>query len=235
MKLSENNYKTWNEIEFLEQLLKLDGKSILDLGCGKAEITRLIATNGDDRQIMAAEVDEIQHSKNLLIDDLPNVTFIKSGSESIPLEDESIDVAFMFKSLHHVPMDLMNNAFNEVKRVLKPGGLVYISEPAYEGEFNDLLRLFHDEKKVREAAYNAIKKSVCDNNLSMVDEIFINIPKFYKNFDEFESIVINVTYADHKLSPELFQKVKERFSLNMDEDGKRFLQPIRINLLQKKK
>ncbi len=113
MKQSEKNYNIWDEIEFLEQLLKLDGKSILDLGCGKAEITRLIATNGDDRQVTAAEIDEVQLSKNLLIDDLPNVTFINSGSESIPLEDESIDVAFMFKSLHHVPIDLMGNAFNE--------------------------------------------------------------------------------------------------------------------------
>ncbi len=76
--------------------MSLDGKKILELGCGKADLTRLIATTGSGREIMATEVDEIQHNHNLLIDDLPTVTFVKAGSEEIPSDDESFDVVFMF-------------------------------------------------------------------------------------------------------------------------------------------
>ena len=233
-KKPEENYKTFKEIDFLEGLLTLDGKSILELGCGKAEITRLIATGGEGRKITATEVDEIQHNKNLLIDDLPNVTFVKGGSEDIPLKDGAVDVVFMFKSLHHVPVASMDDAFKEVKRVLKAGGLVYVSEPVYAGGFNDIIRLFNEEKDVRDAAYNAVKKSVSDLGLSMVEEIFINTPLFFKNFEEFETSVINVTHRENRLSPEIYNEVKEKFSYNMDEDGKRFLQPVRINLMQKR-
>jgi ubiquinone/menaquinone biosynthesis C-methylase UbiE len=233
-KKPEDNYKTCKEIEFLEELLTLDGKSILELGCGKAGITRLISTGGEGRKITATEVDEIQHNKNLLIDDLPNVTFVKGGSEDIPLKDGKVDVVFMFKSLHHVPVASMDDAFKEVKRVLKPGGLVYVSEPVYGGAFNDIIRLFNEEKEVRDAAYNAVNKSVTGLGLSMVEEIFIYTPLFFKNFEEFETSVINVTHRENRLSPEIYKEVKEKFSHNMDGDGKRFLQPVRINLLQKR-
>jgi ubiquinone/menaquinone biosynthesis C-methylase UbiE len=157
--------ETCAEYEVYERLLSLDGMDILELGCGTADITRQIAAHGNNRRITATEVDSIQHEKNLLIDDLPNVTFVLAGSEAIPSEDKAFDIVFMFKSLHHVPLELMEQALNEVHRVLKSGGLAYISEPVFQGDFNNILRLFHDEEAVREAAFNTLK-DVVDKKLS---------------------------------------------------------------------
>jgi ubiquinone/menaquinone biosynthesis C-methylase UbiE len=233
MKKPQPTDKTCSESEVFEEVLSLDGKEILELGCGRADITRLIAKNGHGRKITATEVDEIQHSKNILIDDLPNVTFLLAGSEAIPSGDESFDIVFMFKSFHHVPLELMGKALNEAKRVLRPGGMVYISEPVFEGAFNEILRLFNNEKEVREAAYRAIKESINNNDLILVDEIFFNTPMIYESFEEFEERVINVTHTDHRLSPELYQRVKDQFLLNIQDGAARFLMPIRVNLLQK--
>ena len=47
------------ETEIYHRLLALDGKHILELGCGSAAITRDIATSGADRIITALEVDRI--------------------------------------------------------------------------------------------------------------------------------------------------------------------------------
>jgi ubiquinone/menaquinone biosynthesis C-methylase UbiE len=63
--------------------------------------------------------------------DLPNVNFGLSGAQDIPLDDESVDVVFMFKSLHHVPTELMEQSLREIWPVLKPAGLAYISEPVF--------------------------------------------------------------------------------------------------------
>ena len=161
MKIAEAGIETTCvEAEIYERLLTLDDKHILELGCGSAQITRNIATTGSGRKITALEVDEIAHNNNLQITDLPNVRFELSGAQQIPLDDESVDVAFMFKSLHHVPLDLMQPSMHEIKRVLKPGGHVYISEPIFDGDFNEVLRLFHDEQKVREAAFGTVKNAV---------------------------------------------------------------------------
>ncbi|MFK5984243.1 MAG: class I SAM-dependent methyltransferase [Pseudomonadota bacterium] len=73
---------------------------------------------------------------------MENVKFIKAGAEKIPLADRSIDVVFMFKSFHHIPIDLMGIALHEIKRILKADGIVYISEPIFDGDFNQVLRLY---------------------------------------------------------------------------------------------
>lgn len=234
MKISQSPItRTCPEYEVYESLLDLDGKTILELGCGKAELTRQITNHGNHRKITATEVDEIQHKKNLQIDDLPNVDFVLAGSEAIPFPDNSYDVVMMFKSFHHVPVELMGQALLETQRVLKPGGLAYISEPLFSGDFNDILKLFHDEQLVREAAFAAIKNCVDKGELLLKEETFFNTPILFENFLQFETNVINVTHSDHKPSPEILQQVKTLFMNNEGPDGFRFHIPIRVDLLQK--
>ncbi|MEN8761670.1 MAG: class I SAM-dependent methyltransferase [Thiogranum sp.] len=224
---------TCHESEVYNRLLSLDGKHVLELGCGAAEITRDIATSGTDRKITALEVDEIAHKKNLQITDLPNVSFALSGAEEIPLDDETVDVVFMFKSLHHVPLELMYQSLCEIRRVLKQGGLLYISEPVFAGDFNEILRLFHDEQKVREAAFNTVKKVVNDGLFSLVEETFFNSPMKFENFTEFENNTIKATHSNHRLDEILYELVKQRFEQHIGDDGAHFLMPIRVDLLQK--
>jgi len=221
------------ESEIYEPLLSLDGKHILELGCGSAQITRNIASSGANRQITALEVDQIAHEINQQITDLPNVTFGLAGAQSIPLQDESIDVALMFKSLHHVPLELMESSMHEIRRVLKPGGLLYISEPVFAGDFNEILRLFHDEQKVREAAFNTVKKVVDDGLFNLLEERFFNSPMSFENFAEFETNTINATHSHHSLDDALYQQVKQRFEQHVGDDGAHFLMPIRVDLLQR--
>jgi hypothetical protein len=117
--------------------------------------------------------------------------------------------------------------------VLKPGGLAYISEPVFAGEFNEVLRLFHDEQKVRLAAFNTVKKAVDDGLFSLVEETFFNSPMKFAGFAEFEEKVIKATHSDHSLDEELFDLVKQRFEQHIGDDGAHFLAPIRVDLLQK--
>ena len=221
------------EADIYNRLLSLNGKHILELGCGYAETIRNIATSGVDRKITALEVDDIAHEKNLQITDLPNVTFALSGAQEIPLDDESVDVVFMFKSLHHVPLELMDQSMREIRRVLKPGGLVYISEPVFAGDFNEILRLFHDEQKVRVAAFNLLVKVVDEGLFSLVEETFFNSPMKFESFAEFEDLTINATHSSHKLDEELYHRVKQRFERHLGDDGAHFLMPVRVDLLQR--
>jgi len=161
------------------------------------------------------------------------VTFALAGAQEIPLDDDSVDVVFMFKSLHHVPIELMEPSMREIRRVLKPGGLAYISEPVFAGDFNEVLRLFHDEERVRQAAFSTVKKAVDEGLFSLVEEIFFNTPKKYESFAEFENHTIKATHSQHKLDEALYAQVKQRFEQHLGDDGAHFLMPIRVDLLQK--
>ena len=221
------------ETEIYNRLLSFDNKHILELGCGTAEKTRDIATSGVNRKITALEVDQVAHRINLQISDLPNVTFALSGAQKIPLDDETVDVVLMFKSLHHVPAELMEPSMREIWRVLKPDGLAYISEPVFAGDFNEILRLFHDEKKAREAAFYALEKAVDGGLFRLIEEIFFNTPGYYENFAGFESKIINASHNQHSLDEQLYNQVKQRFEQHLGDDGAHFLNPVRVDLLQK--
>ncbi len=234
MKILDSNLnQTCPESEILDQVLSFDNKNILELGCGKAEITRVIATQGTGRSVTATEVDIIQHKRNIQIDDLPNVDFILAGSQDLPFDDNSFDIILLFKSLHHVPIEMMGDALKEITRVLKPNGMVYISEPVFVGDFNEILRLFHDEEIVRKAAFDTIVDTVDRGDLRLVEEIFFNTERVYNNFFEFEELIINVTHNDHNLSKHLMKQVEDRFNQHMTDYGAKFLTPIRVDLLTK--
>jgi ubiquinone/menaquinone biosynthesis C-methylase UbiE len=221
------------EREVFDSILPLQGAHILELGCGKAEKTRSIAQGGKVASIMALEVDQIQHAKNLQISDLPNVTFSLGGAEAIPAADNSFDIVIMFKSLHHVPMEVMDQALAEIHRVLKPGGVAYLSEPVYAGDFNEVLRLFHDEKIVREAAFAAIRRAVESGMLQLVEQKFFNTRNHFDSFAQFDQRIMKVTHTQHRLSAELYEAVREKFMRNMTAQGAGFLTPLRVDLLRK--
>lgn len=234
MKISKETIDlTCPEPEIYNRLLSLDHRHILELGCGNAEKTRDIATSGVDRTMTALEVDETAHGKNLQISDLPNVTFGLAGAQEIPLDDETVDVVMMFKSLHHVPVDLMEQSLREIRRVLKNDGLAYISEPVYSGNFNEILSLFNDEQEVRELAFKSLEKVIHDGLFSLVEEVFFNTPRHYRDFTEFDYRIINATYSQNDLDEDLYREVKRRFELLNGSDGVHFLNPVRVDLLRK--
>lgn len=221
-----------DERELIEQL-PLDGARALELGCGTARQTRLLARSGKFAAIVALEVDRVQHALNLELADLPSVRFGLGGAEAIPAADASFDVVFLFKSLHHVPPDLLDQAFSEMWRVLAPGGLVYISEPVFGGDYNEILRLFHDEQHVREAAFAATRAAVESGQFELVSQTFFLAPVRYRSFAEFEEKVIGVTHTVHQLSAELHRQVREKFEAYLGERGAEFEAPFRVDLLHK--
>lgn len=174
MKIADpDNSHVLDEFDVIFAELPLLNATVLELGCGKAEKTRKIAATGKVAAIVAMEVDEIQHGKNLQNGDLHNVTFRRGAAEAIPVDDASFDIVMMFKSLHHVPTDKMDAAFKEIHRVLKPGGWAWISEPVYAGAFNEVIRLFHDEMQVREAAFAATQRAVANGRFQVGTTTFL--------------------------------------------------------------
>ena len=220
-----------DEEAILSELLSLRDAKVLELGCGNADKTRLVARTA--ASVLALEVDATQLANNQAAEKPDNVRFEFGGAENIPAADASFDIVLMFKSLHHVPTELMDDTFSEIRRVLKPGGVAYISEPVYAGDFNEILRMFHDEKVVREAAFAAEVKAVSTKRLSLSSQTFFLQPMHFEDFSQFENRILQVTHTDHTLSPALYDSVRARFNQHLSPGGVNFHMPIRVDLFRK--
>ena len=220
-----------NELDVIQSLVDLDGARILELGCGAAEKTQQLVAIAPTLSITASEVDLIQHEKNLA-NSIERVTFKSYGAEAIDEADASFDGVMMFKSLHHVPLDQLDQAFAEIERVLKPGGWVYISEPVFAGAFNEVIRIFHDEERVRKEAFAAIERAVASERFNLSQERFFLTRMKMNHFQQFEDRLLNVTHTEHNLTDAQYQEVQRRFESNRSEDGFVFDIPNRVDLLR---
>ena len=223
-----------SELEVMREYLPFTDARVLELGCGRAKWTQIMAETFAVESIVATEVDAIQHEKNLQRTDLPGVEFRYGGAEAINLPDNSVDIAIMLKSLHHVPRELMQQALQEINRVLRPGGLAYISEPVYAGDFNEILCLFNDEKEVRQAAFDALCEAVGKGSFELVEEIFFLSESRFADFQEFEERILFATHLDKQIDQELHMEVKNAFLPHLGSDGAVFRNPQRVDLLRKR-
>ena len=222
-----------DELDLLQSLVDIDQcPRIIELGCGAAQLSRKLLRLFAACEVSALEVDERQHAKNLL-QPQAHLNFLQAGAQAIPLPDGRFDLALMLKSLHHVPLDLLDQALGEVHRVLRPEGLLYVSEPVFAGTHNEIMRLFHDEEQVRAAALRAVHKAVAAGGWEQVAEVFFAMPVRYRDFAEFEQRLIAVTYLNHQLDAATLAAVRARFEPHMTADGAYFERPMRVNLLRK--
>ena len=223
-----------DEIDLLQSLVDLNLQpQIIELGCGAADLSRKLLARCPGCEVTGLEVDQRQHAKNLL-KPTERLHFVQAGAQAVPFPAEHFDLALMLKSLHHVPLELLDQALAEVHRVLRPSGLLYISEPVFAGPLNEVMRLFHDEEKVRAAALEAVRAAVASGRWEQVCETFFDMPVHYRDFAEFEQRMIAVTYADHRLDDSILQAVRSRFEPHMTTNGARFQRPMRVNLLRKR-
>ena len=224
----------YTDLQLIATRLPVQGARLLELGCGSAQTTREIAETLPVSEIIATEVDRVQHAKNLAITDLPRVRFILGGAEEIDLEDAAVDAVIMLKSLHHVPEQLLDSGLREIRRVLRPGGLAYISEPIYAGAFNDILKLFNDERRVRQAAFEALRRAVGNGLFELEEELFFNIASRFRGFEEFEQRVLGATHSEFVIDDALYAQIKAAFAAHVGGDGSaEFLNPHRLDLLLK--
>lgn len=223
---------------YLIQTMNLDNKTILDLGCGEAKISKELKKNVLNINIFACEVDSIQLAKNIKNNELisnedEKIHYKNYTAQELKFEDEKFDIVFLFKSFHHIPLNDMKKALSEIKRVLKRNGLVYISEPLFQGKQNELVSIFHNEQKVREEAYKNIKEAVETEEFKLFKEIFFKTEVQYSSYEDFKSKQMNLSYNEDNIDANIYKEVEKKYNEYSHNGKAEFLKPFRVNILQK--
>ena len=221
------------ELDVLAEMVPLAGGEIIELGCGNARLARELLKRYPGTRLTGLEVDAVQHDKNLTMPQ-QGLTFLKAGAQSIPLSTASFDMAFMLKSLHHVPVTLMVAALNEIARVVRLGGYLYVSEPIYDGDLNEIVRLYNDEGVVRSAAQDALNTVVSDGLYwKQIGERRFSMTVSWSDFHAFEERMMRPTYADHQLTAEKITAVQAAFERRVQLKGPNFVRPMHVRVFSR--
>jgi len=221
------------ELDVLVELLPTPGTRVIELGCGGARMARQMLQRWPDMRYLGLEVDLRQHAINLQ-DTPPRMRFAVGGAQAIACDDAQFDLALMLKSLHHVPLDAMDQALTEVARVLRPGGHLYVSEPVYEGALNEIVRLYNDEGIVRAAAQAALDRALAVRGTwEQVAQRRFDMPVHFEDFAQFERRMMNPTFADHRIDAPLRERVAAAFAPHCTMEGAHFVRPMHVRLLRR--
>lgn len=105
--------------------LFVNDKIVLDIASGEGYGTSLLSKTA--RQIIGVDIDGITVEMAAEKYKGTNLKFLVGSADKIPVEDNTIDVLVSFETIEH--HDKHNEMMLEIKRVLKPNGIMIMSSP----------------------------------------------------------------------------------------------------------
>lgn len=201
---------------------QLDGKVILDFGCGPA----FFVDHMRDLKIKPKKYIGLDFSKDSVdnISKKEEVTFPTEGIfvQSMPssLEDNSVDICFLIEVVEHLNDDYLDSTLKEIYRVLKPSGKLIITTPNNEDlDFStnfcpECGCIYHKWQHVRVWNETTLKKFVNHHNFnthriietnfiskkSILRDLYIQVKGFIKNKN------VNLYGVFTKIEPEFKSK-----------------------------
>lgn len=100
---------------------KIKGLKILDVGCGAGRITKFLRDEG--AEVSAADISE--EMLKIIEKKITGVKTYQAGIDKLPFEDNTFDIVTAAFVIVH--LETLEKSFEEVYRVLKPGGFFIVT------------------------------------------------------------------------------------------------------------
>ncbi|MFA9419653.1 MAG: class I SAM-dependent methyltransferase [Gammaproteobacteria bacterium] len=223
-------FRTNNSV--LCEVLSLKDLHVTDIGSGDGTLVRFMTGQGAHVTGLECGAAQLEKARSYALEG--DEVYLEGSGQEMPFDDASYDVAIFFNSLHHVPVENMAEALAEARRVVRPGGTIYVAEPVAAGSGFELHAPIDDETSVRSAAYEAIRDAVA-GGLIEVREISYHTTYSYENFAAFKDETIRIDPRRRQpfeaMETDLIG-LYDKLGI-ADEKGMRFEQPMRVNVLER--
>ncbi|HEL5401424.1 class I SAM-dependent methyltransferase [Stenotrophomonas maltophilia] len=101
------------------------GKRVLDVACGEGYGSRILSNAASSVVGVDISAEAVAHAQGKYA--RGSLEFVEASAASLPLPDDSFDVVVSFETIEH--HDQHEEMLSEIRRVLRPGGLLVLSSP----------------------------------------------------------------------------------------------------------
>lgn len=218
--------------EMLNRFVAPAGRRIVDVGCGSGELVRWLRNQG--AEVVGVECGEEMLRLAREADPDHPETYLEGVGQDLPLPDASVDAVTMSFSLHHVPREAMLDALREARRVLRPGGTLYVAEPLSQGAGHEVVSLIDDETEVRALAQDALTRASA-LGLEPVHETTYTTRMLLDSAEGFAKRIVGIDPRRAACMAERHDEFIERFERLAERVDGRFAfdQHVRVRVLRK--
>jgi len=118
-----------------------ENKDVLDIASGEGYGSHLLAQKA--KRVVGVDIsnEAVEHARAKYT--TPNLQYVQGSASDIPLQSASVDVLVSFETLEH--HDKHEEMFFDIKRVLRPNGLLIMSTPdkLYYSDLPNFKNEFH--------------------------------------------------------------------------------------------
>ena len=178
--------------EKIFQLVDLQNKQVLEVGCGNGRITSLLAGKSDNLVAIDPDTVKIKEAQNKAI----SADFRIGSGDNLDFPDECFDLVIFTLSLHH---QNSKAALREAARVLKKGGEILVIEPINEGKVERIFALARNEEQAVLEAQQSINEcglSVEYSEIFNAKWIFDNKEDLCQSIFDHYDIPFNINIAE---------------------------------------
>jgi arsenite methyltransferase len=198
----------------------LPGDLVLDLGVGTANQLALVAKANPSVKFLGVDLSEEMMDRALeALKNTYNVFLLKEDITKLDrIKDSSIDVVLSTVVLHQLPnVEALFDCFSQIRRVLKPGGKVYLVDFS---RFNSekTVKAFSHQYADRQPAlftedyYNSLRAGFSPESWKMVWEEYLEpISKLYFTFG-MKYMVVAKSVGNNKLFSKSYEILNEKYS-----------------------
>lgn len=164
----------YHRYEFAINQIDLSNSLVLDIACGEGYGSALLAEKAKMVYGVDISKETIEYAKKKYTKE--NLFFKQGEAAKIPMDDSSVDILVSFETIEH--HDKHEEMLNEIKRVLKPEGILIISSPDkgyYEKYYSGIKNEFHVKELYKEEFQALIEKHFSYLSLFMQNNMFGSI------------------------------------------------------------
>lgn len=201
----KHKYIAFELVKIIKELKFNNKIKIADIGGGEGyiieEIGKLMNINKENLYcIEQKEWHELYTFNN-------NIKYIFWNNENIDIPNNTIDIIIIMVTLHHMHDNIIENVFINIKKILKPNGIIIIKEHDYNYKIKTIIDWEHHLYHIIASPNNNINK----NDLEKYFNYYVNN---YKSKLEFDTLFKKYNFIDIIELDTHFNKSNNKFYLN---------------------